>query len=105
MTSIRRYGYDVLKCEANAAQYDCVGCKGFKGIGICSHVVAVNHILKKFNVRAQLRQLTTSSSRSKSANAGNRKKPVPALTRLPVPDMDSSDEEAERLQALGELGR
>ncbi len=71
-------GMEVLQCEANPGGYDCLACKGFKGIGICSHVVAVNHILTKYNVRHELRLLQTSAAKKKSQR-GNRKRPVPAL--------------------------
>ena len=48
-------GYTVLECSGNTAMYTCLGCKSFKGVGICSHVLAINHILKNFNVRYELK--------------------------------------------------
>ena len=47
-------GYEVLQCSGNVAGFECLGCKSFKGVGICSHVLAINHILKHFNVRYDL---------------------------------------------------
>ena len=95
---------EVLQCEANPGGYDCLACKGFKGIGICSHVVAVNHILTKYNVRDELKLLQTKAAK-KSISGGNRKRPVPALERHSEPEPDSSDEEEERLLALGRHGK
>ena len=49
-----REEYGVPDCEGNPALLDCPTCKAFKGLGICSHVLTINHILKQFNVRYQL---------------------------------------------------
>jgi hypothetical protein len=98
-------GYDVMECEGNPASYECVACKSFKGVGICSHVLTINHMLKAFNVRYMLRSLETSASKKKKALAGNRTRQAKALERLPAPAPDSSDEEEERLQALALQGR
>ena len=97
-------GYDVLECEGNPSGYECLACKTFKGVGICSHVLAINHILKHFNVRYELHQLQTAASKKKAAKAGKVLKPPPALQRAPVADPDSSDEEMAALLALGEQG-
>ena len=69
-------------------------------MGICSHVLACNHILKKFNVRYQLMQL---SKKKKTNNRGYTKGVRPALTRE-EPE-DSSDEEQQELLRLGLEGK
>ena len=43
--------------------------------------------------------------RFKNSGGGNRQAPIPALTRAPTRDADSSDEEQERLLELGNNGR
>ena len=85
--------------------YTCLGCKSFKGVGICSHVLAINHILKEFNVRYELKSIQTGASKKAAAKAGKQLKPLPALERAPVADPDSSDEEEERMLALGRQGK
>jgi hypothetical protein len=76
-------------------------------VGICSHVLTINHMLKLFNVRFQLKSVQTNALKKKAGLMGgnNRKAPVPALQREPQVEPDSSDEEAERLQLLGQQGR
>ena len=85
----------------NPFELDCMHCKGFKSYGICSHVLAVNHMLKKVNLRRELMEI----GQGVHKKGGNRKKNVPALTRAPTQQPDSSDEEAERLLELGEQGK
>ena len=99
-------GYDVLECEGNPVGYECLACKTFKGIGICSHVLAINHILKHFNVRYELHQLQTAASKKQAAKGGTHgaKQPLPALQRYAEAELDSSDEEMAALLALGEQG-
>ena len=80
----------------------CHACKSFKGHGICSHVLAINHMLKSFNVRYQL--LTIGKAASKKSG-GNIKKVLPALEKAPRREPDSSDEEEERALALGAEGK
>ena len=124
----------VPKCEANPAQLDCPTCKGFKGVGICSHVIAINHILKKFNVRAELATIGQAASKK---SGGNTIRPPPALQKVHVlkkgkgkakakalpqatakgkgkakappqpmqPELDSSDEEILEALALGAQGK
>ena len=58
MVSSKRYG--VPQCEANPARYRC-DCPSFKHSGICSHVLAINHILQNFNIRYNLLRLKDSS--------------------------------------------
>jgi hypothetical protein len=98
-------GYTVLECSGNTAKYTCLGCKSFKGVGICSHVLAINHILRNYNVRYELKDIQTEASKKAAAKGGNTKKPLPALQRARVAPPDSSDEEEERLQALGQQGK
>ena len=99
-------GYEVLTCDGNPCKYECLACKTFKGVGICSHMLAINHILKHFNVQHELKQLQTSrSSKKQAAKVGKVLRPLPALQRAPVAEPDSSDEENECLLALGEQGK
>ena len=70
--------WGVVQCEANTANLDCFGCKGFKGHGICSHVISINHILKNFNVRYQLLAIG-------KATTYHTQKPAPALLKQPKP--------------------
>jgi hypothetical protein len=97
------YGpYEVCVCEGNPTEHVC-DCKSCKNYGICSHLLAINHVLKKFNVRSTL--LSIGKKSSKHAKGGNVKRLEPALTRAPTREPDSSDEEEERLQRLGEQGK
>ena len=66
---------------------------------------AVNHVVKKFNVRYELKQVQTSASKKQAARGGRTKAPLPALQRAPVAEPDSSDEEEAALLALAEHGR
>ena len=98
-------GYEVLQCSGNVAGFECLGCKSFKGVGICSHVLAINHILKHFNVRYELKSIQTAASKKAATKGGDTRKTLPALERVPVAEPDSSDEEEERLLALGQQGQ
>ena len=82
-------GYEVLQCSGNVGGFECLGCKSFKGVGICSHVLAINHILRHFNVRYELKSIQTAASKKGAAKAGC-PKPLPALERARV--AESSDE-------------
>ena len=96
-----------IECEGNPGKWVC-SCKGFKGYEICSHILAISHILspdnpdKQYNVRAELRTIGKKASKK---SGGNVKRPPPALTRAPAMQLDSSDEEEERLLALGAEGK
>ena len=70
-----------------------------------SHLLAINHILKHFNVRYQLHGIG-SSNRSKSGpGQGRLPNPEPALQRARIArEPDSSDEEQERVLELGRQG-
>ena len=98
-------GHEVLECEGNPMKKECLACKGFKGVGICSHVLCVNHICMQFNVRWELRQIQSNQYKKAGNQGGNTKKPAPALQQAPTMEPDSSDEEEERLQRLGEQGK
>ena len=79
-------------------------CKGFKHVGICSHVLAINHMLKKIN----LRRLVIAIGQSKRVNkkgGGSVRRAEPALQRAAQREPDSSDEEIERALLLGEQGK
>ena len=88
-------------CEGNPMCLVC-DCKGCKGHGICSHVLAINHMNQQFNVRYQLAHI---GKRAAKTSGGNRMRPEPALTRAPTHAPDSSDEEEEELLRLGSLGK
>ena len=47
--------WPIPRCELNPMRLDCQLCKGFKSYGVCSHVLALNHILQKVNLRRQPR--------------------------------------------------
>jgi hypothetical protein len=87
-------------CDANKALLNCVACKGYKGHGICSHVLAVNHILQHFNVKHHLRELCSARK-----VGGNRTRKLKALEHDIDAGryIDSSDEELElrRLEGNG----
>jgi hypothetical protein len=54
-------GQSVLPCEGNPCGFDCKACKAFKQVGICSHVLTINHMLTRFNVRFQLKAIQTNA--------------------------------------------
>ena len=81
--------------------YVCI-CMWFKGHGICSHVLTINHILTKFNVRYELAHI---GKRAAKHTAGNRMHPLPALQRAAAREPDSSDEEEAELLRLGAEGK
>ena len=64
--------------DGNPLGYDCPTCKGFKLYGICSHVVAVNHLMKKLDVYAMLDVLTEVPKKNRG---GYTKGVRPALSR------------------------
>ena len=86
--------WGVPKCEmGNPGGYDCPTCKGFKNVGICSHVLAINHITGKIDIDDMLCELCAPRKRG-----GFTKGVRPALVREDAPRairyVDSSDEEA-----------
>ena len=68
-------------------------------------MLAINHILKHFNVRYELKSIQTAASKKAATKGGDTRKTLPALERVPVAEPDSSDEEEERLLALGQQGQ
>ena len=66
-------------------------------------MLTINHLMKLFNVRFQLKSVQTNALKKKAGLMGNpRKAPVvPALQREPQVEPDSSNEEAEQLQLHG----
>ena len=93
-----------IECEGNPGGYVC-DCKGHKGYGICSHVLAINHILQFFNVRYQLVTIGKSNRATAGPGMGRLPNPEPALVRANEREPDSSDEEMERLLELGRQGK
>lgn len=94
--------WGVPSCDLNPANLDCMHCKGFKGHGICSHVLAVNHIMKNVNLRHELMEIGQGVHKK---GGGNRQKNVPALTMAPTREPDSSDEEFVRFLEQGAQGK
>ena len=68
-----------MECVANPCNYICQ-CKNFKAYGICSHTIAINHILKKYNVRSELLPIGQRTTKKK----GPAKGPEPALVCAPA---------------------
>ena len=81
---------DVPVCEGNPALLNCMACKCFKGYGCCPHVLAINHILSKFNVKYQLQKLPKKKEKH-TRRGGNLKAPPKALERAYCPT-DSEDD-------------
>ena len=93
--------WGVPKCEmGNPGGYDCPTCKGFKNVGICSHVLAINHITGKIDIDDMLCELCAPRKRG-----GFTKGVRPALVREDAPRsiryVDSSDEEASVTKTKG----
>ena len=84
--------HEVPKCEYNPAYLNCPTCKGFRNWGICSHVIAINHILDKIDLVDQLKELAAPRSRG-----GFREGVRPALVKEKEAVADSSEEEDEPL--------
>ena len=68
---------------------------------LCSHVIAINHVTKKYNARQQLLRF---GKRKQKDTHGNTKRPIPALLRAPQREADSSTEEEEEAARRGEEG-
>ena len=80
--------YGVPFCHYNPASLTCPSCKGFKHVGICSHVLAINHILEHIDVNYLLGKV------QKAKKIGGHKRNVrPALQC----ESDSSDDDAPNL--------
>ena len=80
---------EVPDCVFNKEKLWCPGCPGFKNYGICSHVIAVNHILQACDVVDAVKLL------SKPRNPGGFRSGVrPALLREDVADSSDDDGQA-----------
>ena len=51
------YKKAVMPCRLNPLCLLCT-CKGFKHHAICSHVLAISHVLKGINIREELKPLS-----------------------------------------------
>ena len=93
--------FEVAECDLNTAKQRCF-CKGFNHVGICSHVIAVNHVLGEIDLNDILKSL--GSAKNKKGKGGNRKHKLPALQREKPQDRlaysDSSDEEEDQPLSL-----
>ena len=89
--------FEVAECELNTAKQRCF-CKGFNHVGICSHVIAVNHVLGEIDLHDILG--TLAGKKSRKGKGGNRYHKLPALQREPTQEQlaysDSSDEEEDQ---------
>ena len=64
--------WGVPECDLNPGKFNCPHCKGFKQYGICSHVLAINHILMEINLRRELMEIGKSTLKKKDKGGGNR---------------------------------
>ena len=92
-------GLQCPECDGNPAQLICL-CKGFKHVGICSHVLAVNHAIKAHNVVYMLSELIRPQNKGRHVSkrgrriGGNMKKLTVALKKQKQ-CKDDSDSESE----------
>ena len=93
------------ECDLNQGKFNCPHCKGFKQYGICSHVLAINHILMAINLRRELMEIGKSTMKKKDKGGGNRQSVEPALTKVPEREPDSSDDELRELMEQGAQGK
>ena len=82
------YKKAVLPCRLNPLCLLCT-CKGFKHHAICSHVLAISHVLKGINIREELKPL------SKKREAHRPKKARGALSMQPDDGVDVEDDEGD----------
>jgi hypothetical protein len=97
--------WGVPECDLNPGKFNCPHCKGFKQYGICSHVLAINHILMEINLRRELMEIGKSTLKKKDKGGGNRQSVEPALTKVPEREPDSSDDELRELMEQGAQGK
>ena len=83
---------EVPKCEYNLACLSCPTCKAFRNWGICSHVVAINHILDNIDLEDTIKELS-----APRAAGGFGHGVRPALVKEKEAEVDSSEEEEEPL--------
>ena len=93
------------ECDLNPGKFNCPHCKGFKQYGICSHVLAINHILMATNLRRELMEIGKATMKKKDKGGGNRQSVEPALTKVPEREPDSSDDELMELLEQGAQGK
>ena len=93
--------WGVPECDLNPGKFNCPHCKGFKQYGICSHVLAINHILMEINLRRELMEIGKSTLKKKKGPQGVE----PALTRVGQREPDSSDDELRELLEQGTQGK
>ena len=74
--------YSLPVCHWNPGNFTCPTCKGFKHVGICSHVLATNHILELIDLDYLMGALCKPRKKG-----GQTQKPRPALQR----EADSSE--------------
>ena len=90
----------MIECTGNPAKLNCPTCKGFKSIGICSHVLAINHIQGKIDLDYLLGELSLTKANNLQGGGFKGRRALssaaPALERQHYPhEPDSSDEEEE----------
>ena len=76
-----------LPCRVNPMRLVCT-CKGYRKIGICGHVIAVNHRCNKLNIKLELERM----EKKRKAGSGPRKQ---ATGRRQMQPESSSDEASE----------
>ena len=92
-------GVQCPECDGNPTKLICL-CKGFKHVGICSHVLAVNHAIKAHNVVYMLSELIRPQNKGRHVSkrgrriGGNMKKLTVALKKQKQ-CKDDSDSESE----------
>ena len=91
------------ECDLNPGKFNCPHCKGFKQYGICSHVLAINHILMAINLRREFIEIGKATMKKKGGGA--RMSAEPALTQVSQADPDSSDDELMELAGEGRTGQ
>ena len=92
-------GIQCPECDGNPAELICL-CKGFKHVGICSHVLAANHTIKAHNVEYMLSELIRPQNKGRHVSkkgrriGGNMKRMTGALKKQKQ-CKDDSDSESE----------
>ena len=93
--------WGVPECDLSPGKFNCPHCKEFKHSGICSHVLAINHILMAINLRRELMEIGKKTMKKKKSGEAAE----PALTQVPQADPDSSDDELRELLDQGAQGK
>ena len=66
----------LAECEWNTANLDCFACKGFKSIGICSHVVACHHLMSKYDLLYNTERFLTKNQKKNKTGYSARVMPA-----------------------------